>query len=257
MLHKILKGIAPIVALSMGGMTAGCNGTQINIGDDDGVPLAELDMSGAAPTALALAGPDSVVVTKGDSLSIEVEGDEELTEALRFSLDDQTLGISRKSGFSYDQGKATVRVTMPAPGELVLAGSGTIAAETMAPEAQIVIAGSGRIDVASLKADKLDLNVMGSGTAGAAGSAGALDLTIAGSGRAELDELSAETADVSIMGSGSGAFASDGKVDASIMGSGDVTVFGRAECTVSAMGSGKLRCKSAGDADEQQDEAAG
>ena len=98
---------------------------------------------------------------------------------------------------------------------------------------------------------------MGSGTAGAAGSAGALDLTIAGSGRAELDELSAETADVSIMGSGSGAFASDGKVDASIMGSGDVTVFGRAECTVSAMGSGKLRCKSAGDADEQQDEAAG
>jgi hypothetical protein len=245
MLDKFLKGLAPVVAIALGSMSAGCDGVNINIGDTNGVPLAELDMSGDAPNSVAMAGPDSVVITEGDTLNIDVEGSDEAAGALRFSLDGSTLGISREGNFMSTSDKATIRVTMPAPAELVLAGSGTIAAEAMADKAEATIAGSGRIDVAALDSDSLELNVMGSGVMGAAGSAEKLDLNIAGSGRAELDELQVGSAEISIAGSGTGAFASDGEVDASIMGSGDVTVYGRASCTVSAMGSGKVHCKPA------------
>ncbi|WP_432201571.1 head GIN domain-containing protein [Erythrobacter sp. W53] len=255
MITKLLKGIAPAAALAMGAMVTGCGGMNITINDEDGVPLSELDLSGAAPDELVLASPDSVVITQGDALTINVEGDDDVTEAMRFTLDEDTIGIMRKPDFDGDGRVATVRVTMPGPKSLVMAGSGNIAAQTMAEQSDITIAGSGRIDVASLSASKLDLNVMGSGQVGAAGTLSNLELNIAGSGQAQLDELTIETADITIAGSGSGAFASDGEVDATIMGSGNVTVYGRATCSVNAMGSGKLTCKPAEPEAETDQEA--
>ncbi len=50
MIHRILKGLAPLAALAGAALVTGCDNMNIHIGDDDGVPLAELDMSGAAPT---------------------------------------------------------------------------------------------------------------------------------------------------------------------------------------------------------------
>jgi len=254
MINKLLKGIAPAAALAMSAMVAGCD-MNISINDEDGVPLSELDLSGAAPDELVLASPDSVVITQGDALTINVEGDDDVTDAMRFTLDEDTIGIMRKSNFDSDGRVATVRVTMPNPKSLVMAGSGNIASETMADQSEITIAGSGRIDIAGLAASNLDLNLMGSGQVGAAGTLANLELNIAGSGSAEFDELTIQTADVNIAGSGSGAFASDGSVEANIMGSGNVTVYGRATCEVSAMGSGKLTCKPAEPEAEAGEEA--
>ena len=50
MIHRILKGLAPLAALAGAALVTGCDNMNIRIGDGDGVPLAELDMSGAAPT---------------------------------------------------------------------------------------------------------------------------------------------------------------------------------------------------------------
>ena len=54
MIHKVLKGLAPVAALAASAMLAGCN-VDMQIGDKEGVPLAELDMDGAEPTDVALA----------------------------------------------------------------------------------------------------------------------------------------------------------------------------------------------------------
>ena len=245
MIHRILKGVAPVAAMALGVMATGCNMDVQWDGENKGVPLAELDYEGAAPDTVALLGPDTVVVTDGDRLTIAVEGDDEAVEALRFYLEDDTLGVSRDGKARNIDGKATVRITMPSPKALMLAGSGGIAAQSMADRAELNIAGSGRIDVASIAASQLEVNVAGSGQAAAAGSADRLELNIMGSGSAEMDELSAGNAEVNVMGAGSGAFASDGKVEANIMGSGNVTVFGRADCKINAMGSGSLNCRDA------------
>lgn len=245
-LDKFAKAFAPIIAVVMAAGVSGCDATNIRLNGEEGKPLAELDLSGAAPDEVVLLGPDEVRITTGDKLAITVDGDAAVKDQMRFTLKDGALGVLRKDKtFSGDDKIAIVTVTMPAPKELVMAGSGKITADAIAKSAKVTIAGSGLIETPAVEGDALDLTIAGSGAYRAAGNVRRLDLTIAGSGSAALDALKAETVKVTIAGSGNAAFASDGDVDATIMGSGDVTVKGRARCKVSAMGSGKLICESA------------
>lgn len=240
MIKHLFKGLA---ALALAAAVSGCgNGFNIQIGDEDGVPLADLDQTGAAPTKLVLAGPDKVVIREGNALDIQVSGDDEAVEALRFKLEDGTLGIMREKGWK-GKGTATVAVTMPPAREIVLAGSGDITAPALVDEAEVNIAGSGKVAVARVAASKLQVNVMGSGTMSAAGSVETLDFNVAGSGTLKTRELKVGRAEINIAGSGGGEFASDGRVEARIAGSGDVTVHGRADCAIKAMGSGQVRCR--------------
>lgn len=240
---KMTRVLAPVIALALAAGATGCNG-KVTINGDEGKPLAELDLSGKAPDELVLAGPDEVRITPGDKLAITIEGDPEAKERIRFVLKHGSLAIHRKDKlFGSDSKTAIINVTMPAPRELTMAGSGKIAAPRLAADAHVTIAGSGTIETTALASDKLDLTIAGSGNYRAIGAVRMLDMTIAGSGSADMGALKVDKADVSIAGSGSTMFASDGEVDASIMGSGNVTVKGRARCTVSAMGSGKLVCE--------------
>jgi hypothetical protein len=241
MFNRIVRGVAPVIAMAAALGAGACDGN-VMINGDKGVPLSELDTAGKTPTWIVLAGPDSVVVKDGGALSIDVSGDPQAVESLRFTLDDDTLGIMRKNG-SNDRGKATVTVTMPGLEKLTLAGSGSIEAASLAGKPEVVIAGSGTVRTARVAASKLEVTIAGSGTYRAAGTADALELTVAGSGTADMAGLNAKTAEVTIAGSGDAAFASDGTVEATIMGSGDVTVNGSARCTIKSMGSGTLTCE--------------
>ena len=245
MLNTLFKKLLPVAAVGLGLAVSGCDGVNISINDTDGVPLSELHMSGDAPTKIVMAGPDSVVVTEGKTLSIDVEGDDDVVESMRFTLEDGTLGIMREKNSWSGKGTATVRVTMPLPEEVTIAGSGTADIPGLAKDAEITIAGSGKANVAKIDADRLEITIAGSGDLTAAGSAKRLDLTIAGSGNGAMDDLEVGDAEISIAGSGKAAFASDGKVEASVVGSGNVTVYGSADCEISAVGSGKLNCKPA------------
>ena len=241
---QFLKGLAPILAVAMAAGVAGCDSSNISINGEHGKKLADLDMSGAAPNELAMFGPDEIQITQGDKLAITVDGDPSAVERLRFTLKDGTLGVLREGKvFSSDGKLAVVHVTMPAPRELTMAGSGKISAPAMAAGAKVMIVGSGRIDTQSVSGDKLEVTLPGSGSFTAAGKVGKLDLTILGSGSAEMGGVNVGNAKVTVMGSGDATFSSDGDVDATIMGSGTVTVKGRARCKVSAMGSGKLVCE--------------
>lgn len=246
MFSQLRRHTLPLAALSVGLAVSACGANMnLQIGDGDGVRLSELDMTGAAPTRLVLAGPDTVTVREGQRLDIDVAGDADAVDALRFNLEDGSLGIMRADN-AKAKGKARVTVTMPPVREVVLAGSGTIEAPSLTGEAEVSIAGSGNVSVARIAAQNLDVNVMGSGTLATAGTAQRLDLNVAGSGTMAARSLKVERAEVNIAGSGSGEFASDGEVEANIAGSGDVIVYGRARCQISKMGSGTLRCGDSG-----------
>lgn len=241
MFHKLIKGLAPVVALALAGGLAGCN-VDVSVGEGKGVPLAELDRGGDAPREIILAGPDSVIITRGERFDVDVSGDQEAVDALRFHRDGTSLAVSRVKDAGKNIGTATVRLTIPSLTALTVAGSGSIEADHMAEGAEVTIAGSGSAKVAEIAVDSLELTIAGSGDFEAAGSAKTLDMTVAGSGSAKMAGLKADTVDITIAGSGNATFASDGTVEANIVGSGDVTVTGSATCTVSALGSGKLHC---------------
>jgi hypothetical protein len=244
-LKSILRGVAPLAALAFAAAASGgCSKLNVSINDDEGKRLSELDLTGAAPTALALMGPDTVRIATGDKLAISVDGDPAVAEDMRFTLDNGTLGILRKNGRTSGDETVTVNVTMPAPRKLAMAGSGRIFAPGLNPdEARVTIAGSGTVETQQVSTQSLKVDIAGSGSYRAAGAAKALKLGIAGSGDARLEALRVDEAKVNIAGSGDGAFASDGTVNAKIVGSGEVRVIGRATCKVNSVGSGRLVCE--------------
>lgn len=240
MFQRLMKRLAPLAALAMGAALSGCGQVDLKINGEEGVPLSELDMSGAAPTELVVAASAKVILSEGDTLEITVENDPE--NALRFVLDEETLGVTRDPDLDIEGGKAIVRVTMPAPQSIVIAGSGSVEAARMTGNADIVIGGSGSIAVAQIDAETLEVSIGGSGSVSGAGTAQRLEVAIGGSGDVDLAGLKVDKGEVSIGGSGSVAFASDGEVEANFAGAGDVTVTGNASCTQNSFGSGKLTC---------------
>ena len=239
---RFFRSLAPLAAMAASLAVAACDDANIDINGEKGKPLAELDTSGPAPHGVALFGPDTVQITPGDKLAIKVDGPADEAAQLRFTLKDGTLGIIRRHADG-NSGKLTIHVTMPAPSELVMLGSGSINAAAIAGDAQVNIGGSGDVATPNAGPGKLSVNIGGSGLYRAGGHVSKLELNIGGSGTADLAALSADKAEINIAGSGNSSFASDGNVTANIIGSGRVTVKGRAHCTVNAVGSGKLICE--------------
>ncbi len=238
------KRLAPIATLALGTALTGCS-MAMDWGEVEGVPLAEFDTSGAPPSEVVLAGPDRIVITEGDGLTITVEGNGEASDALRFDRDGERLTIARDSKIFDGSQEATVRITMPPAATLGVAGSGSIQASTMASVANIEIVGAGDISVETLDAEEVEVEIAGSGTARASGTATTLDIEIAGSGDVEFAGLTADTVSVEIAGSGDVDVASNGTVDAEIAGSGDIRVTGNATCSLDNAGSGTLTCRPA------------
>jgi carbon monoxide dehydrogenase subunit G len=238
---KVFKAIGPVVAIAVAGGLAACDNADFKMNGKEGVRLADLDLSGDAPNEVVLLGPDTVDIRTGETLAIEVEGDDEVKDRLRFLRDDDSLAIMRTKGES--SGTATIIVTMPSPRKLTVGGSGLVKAAELTGNAEANILGSGSLEVAGVSADALSVTVAGSGSMTAAGKAKSLDLDVLGSGSAKLDALRVGDADVTIAGSGGAALASDGEVKAEILGSGSVTVRGDARCKVHSIGSGSLVCQ--------------
>ena len=244
MIKRIAKRAAPIAALAIGAGLSGCayTGSWDTV---EGVAFKDFTPSGTAPNAIGLAGPDEIVITQSDTFEITLDGDSRAGEALRFDRTGEQLNIARDSNV-YNGGKtAIVRIAMPAPSELELAGSGKINSATMAPNAEVEIAGSGQIHIDELAAQEFEVEMAGSGKLRAAGAVERLSIEIAGSASVDMAGVMADNVDIDIAGSGEVDLASNGVVNADIAGSGEVTVTGSATCTVDAAGSGTLDCRPA------------
>jgi hypothetical protein len=217
------------------GYIAGTIGAQMREAYD-GVPLAELDLSGLAPREVALRGPGQVVLSEGDTFAIDVEAGPDSEDVL-FALDEDRLRVCGGSG------DTVVRVTLPAPGKLAVAGSGRMSAARLARDGEISVAGSGRLEVAAVGGGNIKASLAGSGRAAIDGHAEHLELSIAGSGSCDAEGLMVESAAVHIAGSGDAIFACNGEVAAHLMGSGNVIVRGTARCSVHSVGSGTVTCE--------------
>jgi hypothetical protein len=218
---------------------AACDGADVEINGQKGVPLSEIEIAGSPPAKVFLGSGDTVILTEGNTFAIKVEGSD--TDSLRFVRDSEVIGITREDGWSGNT-NATIRITMPAPKEVIIGGAGTIKAQGLASEADINIGGTGLVEFGQIASQRLGINIGGSGTVRGAGTVKELEVLIGGTGEVELPAVKADKAEVTIGGSGDVAFASDGTVEANIFGAGDVKVAGNATCKMNAAGSGTLTC---------------
>lgn len=195
-------------------------------------------------TGIIAAGSDKVEVVKGDAFAVTATGSAEVLDRLLIRVNDGKLEIRRRSGGPLNNaGSATIRVTMPALEDIVVAGSGDVTADSLTgDDAEIVIAGSGNVRLAAVTVRKLEMTVAGSGKVEAAGTVEDVEATIAGSGDIAAPALTAQRAEISIAGSGNIAMAVTGNAEVSTIGSGDVTLTGGGTCTHSRTGGGEVNC---------------
>ena len=195
-------------------------------------------------TGVVVTGSDDVEITKAADFSVTATGDPSVLDRLIIRVRDGKLEVRRRSGLSLsNRDNATIKVTMPTLTTIEAAGSGNIAADSMAgDETSIEIAGSGDVKLASVTGRKLEVAIAGSGAIEASGTVEQFEAGIAGSGSLTAQSLTARNADISIAGSGSVAMAVTGAADISMLGSGDVTLTGGATCNTSKMGSGAVDC---------------
>jgi hypothetical protein len=217
------------------GYIAGTIGSQMREACE-GVPLEELDLTGAAPREVALSGPGQLILSEGEALAIDVQTVDDGEEP-RFRLDGDRLGIA---GGDRD---TVVRVTLPAPAKIAVAGSGRVSAVKLAYDGQISIAGSGRLELTEANGGRIKASIAGSGRLAIDGRAEHLELSIAGSGSCDAEGLLVDSAAVHIAGSGDAIFGCNGEVEAHLMGSGNVIVRGSARCNVHSVGSGTVTCE--------------
>ncbi|WJY19576.1 DUF2807 domain-containing protein [Alteriqipengyuania flavescens] len=150
---------------------SGCDNIKMNINgsDFDGKPLAEIDLSGPAPTEVALMGPDIVTITEGSEFAITVSGTI-TSESLDDEAEINVLG----------SGRVDVAKVAASKLEINIAGSGSLKASGTADKLEMSIMGSGNSDLSGLKVGNAGVNVMGSGDAQFA-SDGKVDASIMGS----------------------------------------------------------------------------
>jgi hypothetical protein len=241
---KFLKDMAPLASMVLANAARGYSEKAgFKASGKEAASLADLDLSGDAPHAVNLVGPDIVIITKGDEFTITLECDPDSRDQIRFMLEDGILSILRDGSNPVAQHPATINVTIPKTRKLILAGSGSIRSVGLAKKAEITIAGSGQVQTSKLKLDRLEVSILGTGTYHGSGVVQKLRVTLAGSGDADMAALKTEEAKISIIGSGNAILDSDGEVHAKIMGSGNVTVRGNARCKVKSFGSGTLVCE--------------
>jgi hypothetical protein len=203
-------------------------------------------------------GPQDVVITRGDTMSVRAEGSPRALGLLEAVVKDGRLSIGPKEGFNWGNWTslqhATFYVTMPRIESAALAGSGDIRIDQVEGEQfSGTVAGSGELSIGSLKVTQADLAVAGSGDISAAGTAHNARTSIGGSGTISADGLHSDSASVSIGGSGDVALTVQNEAKISVMGSGDVDISGPAQCSVTRMGSGDVSCDSDSNSDDDAD----
>jgi hypothetical protein len=193
-------------------------------------------------------GPQDVVITRGDTVSVRATGSPRALGLLEAVVKDGRLSIGPKKGFDWGNWSnlqhATFYVTMPRIEAAALAGSGDIRIDQVESERfSGAVAGPGELSIGSIKVTDADLSVAGSGGISAAGSANNSRVSIGGWGTVAAGALRSGSASVSIGGSGDVALTVEDQANVSVMGSGDVAISGPAKCSVTRMGSGDVSCE--------------
>lgn len=215
---------------------------------------------------IAVAGPFVVTVRTGHDTAISLSGPRTMLDDTELVVRDGQLIIRWQEGASWsrngDHG-VDIDISVPALGEAMMAGAGSIAIDRIggdsfaaqllssgditietlsAGKVQAQLAGSGSLAIARIDAASVEVVSAGSGGMTAKGRAGKATLRLAGAGSFDNPAFVADHA--TIISGGSARIRAEVRTSANIQaaGSGVITLTGGAKCTISKLGSGEVNC---------------
>jgi hypothetical protein len=174
--------------------------------------------------AVKTSGSIDVEIKSGNDYSLVVENDENLIRYVITDIDNGTLNIHYKHGYSVMNDHAKVVVTAPSLDKLVTSGSGDIISDGVIKnvnEIQITTSGSGDINV-NVDAPSVKVTGSGSGDVSLSGRTKDFNCKISGSGDVKCQNLKSENAVVHLSGSSDVHVFASVSLKVTVRGSGDV-----------------------------------
>ncbi|MTI22191.1 DUF2807 domain-containing protein [Fulvivirga sp. RKSG066] len=208
--------------------------------------LAQKTVNVSEFTEVYLKTSADVYISKGSTLRVEVEGDEDDLEDVDIYVKGGTLYIDSEDSWSWfgsSSSDVTVNITMPTIEGASVSGSGSLVGKDKfrTNELSLAVSGSGIIEL-NADAGYTSTAVSGSGKIYLSGSAEEMSVKISGSGRVKAEDFVSEKCKVSISGSGSAQVNVKSSIDARISGSGSVYYKGDpAKVDSHTSGSGRIR----------------
>jgi hypothetical protein len=172
--------------------------------------------------SIGLSGSGMLEVSVGKAQSVVLDGDAELLRHITTTVEDGQLKIGRDRDYHGDNGRLTVRISLP-------------------QLAALSTHGSADATVTGLTGGVTAFAIDGSGDMTATGRLDTLNLAINGSGGAHFDKLIAETAAVTVNGSGEIVVQPRRTLASTINGSGTVHYIGSPQVSSRVHGSGSVR----------------
>jgi len=188
-------------------------------------------------------GSMDIEVANGETISVEVEADDNVLQYIITEVDDGLLDVHFKENTSFNNVHAKIYVTAPGLKRLFVKGSGSIISKNKiqnTPSVSTRISGSGDIN-ATVDASSVKAEISGSGNLSLKGRCKNFEGSISGSGDLKCADLLSENADVSIFGSGNAHVYASVRLKASTTGSGDIYYRGNPSSPeISKTGSGNV-----------------
>lgn len=174
--------------------------------------------------AVKTSGSIDVEINNGNAYSVAVENDDNLLQYVVTEVNDGTLNVRYKEGYSINDDHAKVYVTAPSLDKLSISGSGDITTQGVLKNSRQIemhVSGSGDIK-AQVDAPAIDISVSGSGNVSLTGRTKDFSSDVTGSGDINCGGLESENATVKVAGSGNVHIFASVHLSASVVGSGDV-----------------------------------
>jgi hypothetical protein len=193
---------------------------------------------------LKMAGSFDVEITQGPTVSVQIEGDDNILPYIIVEEREGFLVIKSKEYISYSASNdIKVFITTPNLEEVILAGSGNIIGKSKfsgSDKLILKIAGSGDMKM-EVNTPNVHSEIAGSGSITLNGETKDESVKIAGVGDYNADGLKAENAKVSIAGSGDVKVFAAEDLDVNIAGAGTVYYKGSPKVKQHVAGSGEVK----------------
>lgn len=230
----------PIAFIALALIFSSCGKNGRNIKGTGPIVDREYNMAPISGTALSIDG--DVIVTRGDSQSVVIRGQQNIIDNIEKSVSSD--GIWRIGYYNSVRNHAgiTIFITTPHYDYATISGSGNTETTNYFSDTTNVytnISGSGNI-IMKNHANILESEISGSGNMTLYGTANTQYINISGSGNVSGFEMAVYESFVKISGSGNSRVNVEHYLDVNISGSGSVYYKGNPEIVVNISGSGAV-----------------
>lgn len=202
----------------------------------------DLDLDKFTGIKLGISG--DVILTKGSTQKVRVEGQQNIIDLLKTSVSGNVWKIGFEQNVSnYKSFK--IYITLPTLTEVGLSGSGDITCTNLFDnlgDLSVYVSGSGNMNL-NASAKSINTKLSGSGNITLKGKSSYQEIKVSGSGNIEAFDLIVEEASVNISGSGNIQLNVAKELNARISGSGDIIYKGDPNVKANVSGSGDVRKK--------------